>query len=179
MARKRFNKSFENPPEESHQSTETENAPDDVGEFADQQAGTPRPDNTGKVAAVISVFVLLAGVVGLGAVVISNRNRVPLKIESIVESVAATNGCEWQLAIELRNNSDKPFSVERIAAVLNRGRRSGTMQEQGRPLAPGETGTYLVGFRLPDSDGCPAADEINHGNLIFHLDDGSSRSVRF
>jgi hypothetical protein len=68
--------------------------------------------------------------------------------------------------------------VERIGAILNRGRRASTMQ-QAPLLAPGETGTYLVAFRLPASDGCPSVDEINHGNLIFHLNDGSSESVRF
>jgi len=137
-----------------------------------------RVDRTGRVAAIISAVVLLGGAAAIAAVVISGRNAVPIKVESIVESVDATDGCEWQLAIELRNNTDQPLMVERIGAILNRGRRGSTMQ-QAPLVAPGETGTYLTSFRLPADEVCPTADEINHGNLIFHLEDGSSESVRF
>ena len=135
-------------------------------------------DRTGKVAVIITAFVLVAGAVGLGAVVMSGRNSVPIKIESVVESVDSTNGCEWRLAIELLNNTDQPLFVDRIGAILNRGRRGSTIQQAPR-IAAGETGTYLVAFRLPAGDVCPAVDEINHGNLIFSLEDGSSESLRF
>ncbi len=209
MARKRFGESSDKASKDSNGSTETERSPGDVDKVVEQPAeNEPRPvditvahkdttsrheapapsvvetpgraptDRTGKVAAVITVFVLLAGLAGLTAVVISTRNSVPIKIVNIVESVDATDGCEWRLVIELRNNSDKLVLVERIGAVINRGRRGGIMEQAPR-IAPGATGTHFVGFRLPASDGCPTADEINHGDLIFHLADGSSVSLRF
>jgi len=137
-----------------------------------------RPDRTGKIAAVIATCIMLAGVVWLTITILLVRDQVAVKIESVVESVDATDGCSWRLAIELRNNSSETVTVSRIAAVLNRGMHSGTMQDVS-PLEPEETGMYRVSFRLPARDDCPAADEVNHGNLIFHFADGSSESLRF
>lgn len=137
-----------------------------------------RPNNAGKVAAGISACILLIGAVWLTVAIVRVRDQAFVQIESVVESVDATDGCRWLLDIELRNTSEEAVRVRRIAAVLNQGMNGGTM-DVTPPLEPEEIGTYRVSFRLPAEDPCIAVDEINHGNIIFHLADGSSESVRF
>ena len=144
-----------------------------------ETASAPK-SRVGKVAAVLSVLMILATLAVLVVVVMSVRNSAPLEIEGIVESVEPAEGgerCLWQLTIEVRNDSDQDVVVERIRAILDRGRKNG-MLDQAPALPPGERGTFVVAFRLPDDD-CPAVDDINHGNLTFIFEEGSTQSVRF
>ena len=139
---------------------------------------TPPPNRVGKVAAVVALVVIVAGIIGLTTAIVAIQNDGPVKITSVSESVDDADGCGWVLEVELLNNTDEPLMIERIDAILNQGRRSGIM-ESAPLVSPAETAKHDVRFRLPAADVCPAVDEINHGNLIFVLPDGSTESIRF
>ena len=132
---------------------------------------------TGKIAAGVTVALLLVGGFFLFRVVRDIQAGFPFEIMDLTETLDP-DGCQGELEVTMRNDSTEQVEIERIAIVLNRGRAGRFVELE--PLAVGETTTATVAWDASTSSGCPSTvDEVNHGDLTVHLDNDRTVSKRF
>jgi len=125
----------------------------------------------GKLAAGVSVVLLVVAGALFIRFVRDFDTTFPLAYSQVTESVVTDPGCRWLVEIELRNDSDEWVEIERVEAVLNRNVQRGVLIETPL-LAPGETASMTASWNLLNAGGCTTVDQVNHGNVIIHLANG-------
>lgn len=133
----------------------------------------------GKIAAGVAVCLIAVALFVGVSIVRTIGDGFPLELDEVVESVTTTDGCRWLVQATVRNGSDQTFRIESVETVLDRRMIQGTLIGDSPTLAPGDSATITADWNLETAGGCSAVDDIDHGNLVLNLDNGSSVSRGF
>jgi len=133
----------------------------------------------GKVGAAIAVALLAVAGFFAYSLVRNIGAGFPVYIGDVTETLDTSENCQWRIETIVRNDSNKRVRVERVETVLNR-RFVGGLRGFFPDIPPGESAPLTATWGLGRAQDCASSvDDVNHGNLILHLDNGITVSHGF